>query len=105
MWGQRRVGRERFNHCREFGKLLQLLLPFACRNWPISDWANCGGAATSDQFGMRVRFSTDCVEKPGAGIAVGASLEAVRRLGPRLCGGWLREQLGHLAEVLGGAGE
>ncbi len=55
-----------------------------------------------------VRFPPDCVEKPGAEIVAGASLDAARRLGPRLCGGrgsWHGDQLGHLAEVLGGGCE
>lgn len=54
------------------------------------------------------RSWVDCVEKPGAGIGADASLSAARRLGPRLCGGWVGchgDQLGHLAEVLGGGGE
>ena len=49
----------------------------------------------------------DCVEKPGAEIGAGASL-IVSLLCPRLCGcwgGWHRDQLCHLAEVLGGGGE
>ena len=54
------------------------------------------------------RVWVDCVEKPGAEIGAGASLIAARRLCPRLCGswgGWHRDQLGHLAEVLSGGGE
>ena len=53
-------------------------------------------------------YPPDCIEKPGAEIGSGASLSGALRLRPRLCGGWggwHGDQLGHLAEVLGGGGE
>ena len=56
----------------------------------------------------RGRQRSDCVEKPAPETGAGAILIVVRRLVPRLCGGcggWHGDQLGHLAEVLGGGGE
>jgi len=70
-------------------------------------------SAASAKTGRRRRKAerpalVDCVEKPGAEIEAGASLNTVLRGRPWLCGRWGGghwDQLGHLAEVLGGGGE
>lgn len=63
-------------------------------------------SALRQQLGMTCGCSwVNCVEKPCAEIGAGASLSAARRLRPPLCGGcggWHRDQLGHLAGILYG---
>lgn len=82
--------------------------------WPLSEQRSDGRgdiaihACLPCQSYSRGSYPPDCVEKPGAGIGAGASLIAARRLRPRVCGGWggwHGDQLGQLAEVLGGGGE
>ena len=67
------------------------------------------GRITSPQlaskFGKaRVRFGSIVLKKSAAG-AVGCGAAARRPVPSGRCGGWLRDQLGHFPQVLGGGGE